>query len=70
MAQWRAAHGPQPRGQIVDDLHIPVIGMSGDDAARSIATSMCAEGCPVQPIELAMLLAAAVRHAHAPAGRT
>jgi len=47
---------------------IPVVVMSGDNAARAIATSMGADGCLVKPIELAMLLATADRYARERAG--
>lgn len=49
---------------------IPVIVMSGDNAARAIAASIGADGCLVKPIELAMLLATADRYTSARAGET
>lgn len=59
--------GTELVGQIKDDpalARIPIVVMSGDNAACAIARSLGADECLVKPIELPVLLATADRYVH------
>jgi two-component system, chemotaxis family, sensor histidine kinase and response regulator PixL len=59
--------GTELIGQLKDDpelARIPVVVMSGDNAACAIARSIGADECLVKPVELPTLLATADRYVH------
>ncbi|HEX8790178.1 MAG TPA: response regulator [Polyangiaceae bacterium] len=59
--------GTELVGQLKEDpslAAIPIVVMSGDNAACSIARDIGADECLVKPIELPVLLATADRYVH------